>query len=606
MAPTISDVANHSTNEDNPTGAVSFTVGDAGTAAGDLTVSGSSSNTTLVPNANIALGGSGANRTLTVTPAPNKSGTATITVSVSDGAATTTDTFVLTVNAINDQPDAVDDTASADEDGSNVTIGVLSNDDDVEGNTLTITGNTQPPAGEGSVACSATSCTYAPSENFHGTTSFTYTVSDGNGGTDTATVTVNVAATNDAPETNNDSYAVEEDGTLTVGAPGILADDTDLDDLLGPVTALTAALVNGPDDGTLTLNPNGSFTYAPDANFNGTDYFTYRATDGLINGNVATVMINVSPVNDAPGFQLQASPNQTVNEDAAAQTVVGFATNVSAGPANEGGQSVSFDVTDDDHALFSARPEISPGGALTYTPAPDANGAASVTVEARDNGGTVNGGVNTSAEQTFDITVNAVNDVPTVTLNGGAQNAKEGQTKTYHFTAVDPDPGAFDVKDGFPDCGSGGAYVADSLDTTVSGGSFQCRFAEGPEATTVRVQVSDLQGEASNIATKSLTVADVAPTVTLSGPSKAKKGQTATFTFTISDPGEDDFAFVAAYPSCGTGAVLVGTPSIGAGSFACRFVKGPAKPTVAVRVDDLDGGLSNTASQTVKVAKAKK
>ena len=281
VAPTISDVANQSTNEDNPTGAVSFTVGDAGTAAGDLTVSGSSSNTTLVPNANIALGGSGANRTLTVTPAPNKSGTATITLSVIGGAATTTDTFVLTVNATNDQPDAADDIASADEGGSNATIGVLFNDEDVEGNTLTITGNTQPPAGEGSVACSATSCTYAPSENFHGTTSFTYTVSDGNGGTDTATVTVNVAATNDAPETNNDSYAVEEDGTLTVGAPGILADDTDLDDLLGPVTALTAALVNGPDDGTLTLNPNGSFTYAPDANFNGTDYFTYRATDGL-------------------------------------------------------------------------------------------------------------------------------------------------------------------------------------------------------------------------------------------------------------------------------------------------------------------------------------
>jgi Bacterial Ig domain len=495
VAPTISDVANQSTNEDNPTGTVSFTVGDAGTAAGDLTMSGSSSNTTLVPNANIAFDGSGASRTVTVTPAPNKSGTATITLSVSDGAATTTDTFVLTVNATNDQPDAADDITAANEGGSNVTVGVLANDEDIDGDALTITGNTQPPSGEGSVTCSAASCAFAPDADFHGTTEFTYNVSDGNGGTDSATVTANVAATNDAPEANNDSYGVDEDGTLNVGAPGILADDTDLDDLLGPVTALTAALVNGPDDGTLALNANGSFTYAPDANFNGTDSFTYRVNDGAVNGSIATVVINVSPVND----------------------------------------------------------------------------------------------------------------VPTVTLNGDAQDAKEGQTKTYHFTVVDPDSGAFDVKGGFPDCGSGAAYVADSLDTTVSGGSFQCRFLDGPASPIVRVQVSDLQGQVSNIATRTVTVANVAPRISLSGPSTVRMGQVATYRFTaISAPGADISAFAAGYPSCGTGAVLVGTPSIGAGSFACSFVKGPVRTTVAVRVDDLDGGLSNVASRTVNVAEAKK
>jgi formylglycine-generating enzyme required for sulfatase activity len=97
-APTISDIAAQTITEGNNTGAIAFTIGDAQTAAGSLTLSGSSSNTTLVPNANIVFGGSGANRTVTVTPASNQSGTATITVTVSDGSLSTSDTFMLTVN----------------------------------------------------------------------------------------------------------------------------------------------------------------------------------------------------------------------------------------------------------------------------------------------------------------------------------------------------------------------------------------------------------------------------------------------------------------------------------------------------------------------------
>jgi sulfatase modifying factor 1 len=98
-APTISDIAAQSINTGSNTGAVAFTIGDAQTAASSLTLSGSSSNTTLVPNASIAFGGSEASRTVTVTPAIGQSGTATITVTVSDGSLTASDTFVLTVNA---------------------------------------------------------------------------------------------------------------------------------------------------------------------------------------------------------------------------------------------------------------------------------------------------------------------------------------------------------------------------------------------------------------------------------------------------------------------------------------------------------------------------
>jgi formylglycine-generating enzyme required for sulfatase activity len=96
-APTISDIAAQSITVSSNTGALAFTIGDAQTAASSLTLSGSSSNTTLVPNASIVFGGSGANRTVTMTPASAQSGTATITVTVSDGSLTASDTFVLTV-----------------------------------------------------------------------------------------------------------------------------------------------------------------------------------------------------------------------------------------------------------------------------------------------------------------------------------------------------------------------------------------------------------------------------------------------------------------------------------------------------------------------------
>jgi Big-like domain-containing protein len=97
--PTISDIANQSIDQDTATSDIPFTVGDAETPASALTLTGSSSNTTLVPNANITFGGSGTERTLKVTPASGQSGTATITATVSDGNTQTTDTFVLSVAA---------------------------------------------------------------------------------------------------------------------------------------------------------------------------------------------------------------------------------------------------------------------------------------------------------------------------------------------------------------------------------------------------------------------------------------------------------------------------------------------------------------------------
>ena len=116
--PTISDVTDKTTTEDTATPALDFTVGDVERLAASLTVTGGSSNTALVPTANIVFGGSGANRTVTITPAPNQSGTATITMTVSDGdGGTASDSFLLTVTAVNDAPtitDVTDQTTNED------------------------------------------------------------------------------------------------------------------------------------------------------------------------------------------------------------------------------------------------------------------------------------------------------------------------------------------------------------------------------------------------------------------------------------------------------------------------------------------------------------
>jgi VCBS repeat-containing protein len=106
---------------------------------------------------------------------------------------------------------------------------------------------------------------------------------------------------NSPPTAVADSYTLNEDNTLNVAAPGVLGNDTDSDG-----DTLTAELVNDVDNGTLTFNQNGSFTYEPDENFNGSDSFTYKANDGTADSNVATVSITVNSVNDAPTITVVA------------------------------------------------------------------------------------------------------------------------------------------------------------------------------------------------------------------------------------------------------------------------------------------------------------
>src|SRR5581483_10676198 len=144
---------------------------------------------------------------------------------------------------------------------------------------------------------------------------------------------------------------------------------TDID---SPPSAITFALVAGSaTNGTVVVNANGAYTFTPAADFNGTATFQFTASDGIATGAPATVTITVSAVNDAPGFA--KGPDVAVNEDSVAFSAA-WATNVSAGPANESGQTLTFTVTNSNTALFAVQPAISAAGVLTFTPAPNAFG----------------------------------------------------------------------------------------------------------------------------------------------------------------------------------------------------------------------------------------
>ena len=223
--------------------------------------------------------------------------------------------MTITVTAVNDAPAAADDAYSTAEDTA-LTVaapGVLGNDSDPEGNPLSAAVGSGPSHGTLTLNANG-GFTYTPAADFNGSDTFTYKASDGSAQSNLATVTITVTPVSDPPTATNDTYSTAEDTPHTVPTPGVLANDTDPDS-----STLTAAVVTGPGHGTLTLNANGAFTYTPAANYNGPDTFTYRASDGSLTSDPATVTITVTPVNDAP--TLAVAPGGTCGSNDRSGTI---------------------------------------------------------------------------------------------------------------------------------------------------------------------------------------------------------------------------------------------------------------------------------------------
>ena len=403
-APTaVADAA--TTAEDTPIPAINVLGNDTDPDGDPLTVTAA-----IAPNGTVTIN---PDNTLNYVPNPNFNGTDIITYTISDGdGGFSTATVTVTVTSVNDAPVAVNDSATTNEDQP-VTIGVLGNDSDVDGDPLTVTAASSP---NGTVVINPDgTISFTPAPNFNGPTTITYTISDGNGGTATATVNVTVNAVNDAPVANPSTATTNEDTPVTVP---VLANDTDIDG--DPLTVTAASAPNG----TVTINPDGTVTYTPNANFNGTDTITYTISDGQGGFSTSTVTVTVNAVNDAP-TATPIAPQVDNDNDAVNVPVAGNFSDLD-------GNTLTFTATG-----LPAGLSISPTGVITGTidraasqGGPNADGIYSVTVTASDgNGGTVS--------QTFSWTVE--NPPPVATDDSATTNEDAPVTIAVLTNDSDPD-----------------------------------------------------------------------------------------------------------------------------------------------------------------------
>jgi gliding motility-associated-like protein len=297
--------------------------------------------------------------------------------------------------------------------------------------------------------------TFTPAADASGSATITVVIQDdggtANGGVDQSTAitfTLALDAVNDAPSfAKGADVAVNEN----VATQSIAGWATDLSSGPADESGQSLSFLVTNDNNTLfsvqpAIDASGTLTFTPASDVWGEVTVTVALQDdgGTANGGVdesaaTTFTLSIQPSNKAPGFTKGA--DIVVNEDAPAQSVAAWATNLSAGLASESAQSLSFLVSNDNQALFSAQPAINASGTLTFTPAPDAWGLATVTVALQDDGGTANGGVDQSATITFTITLNSVNDAPSVNFIDDVTATVNSEPFTVTLTGLDPGPG---------------------------------------------------------------------------------------------------------------------------------------------------------------------
>ena len=449
-APTITDIADTNIAEDGVTSALAFTIGDVETAAGSLTVTATSSDTTLIPNANLAFGGSGAARTLAATPAANQFGTATIMVTVSDGTVTTSDTFVLTVTAVNDAPTITDiaDTSIA-EDGATSSLAFTIGDVETAAGSLTVAATSSDPTlipntnlvfgGSGA----ARTLTVTPAANQFGTATLTVTVSDGTA-TTSDTFVLTVTAVNDAPTLAAIAVSGTEDTTFTFAAADFTGVYADIEST--PLVNITVATL--PATGLLKLSGInvtagqvipaanlGNLTYVPAVNENGAKTFTVTASDGGLSSAAATVTLTLAAVNDAPTLAAIAvsGTEDTTFIFAAADFTGGYSDIESTALASITVATLPATGLLKLSGTNVTASQVIPAanlGNLTYVPAANENGAKTFTVTASD-------GTASSTATTVTMTLAAVNDAPTLTSIANQTTLSGTATAALAFTVGD-------------------------------------------------------------------------------------------------------------------------------------------------------------------------
>ena len=382
-------------------------------------------------------------------PDADYNGPVTFDYVVTDGNATDTGTVNGTVTAVNDAPVATDDPFTVAEDGS-VTLDLLANDTDLDGDTLsiesingvTLTGSAQTlMVPNGTVAIDAMGVvTFAPDADYNGPVSFDYVVTDGNA-TDTGTVNGTVTAVNDAPVATDDPFTVAEDGSVTLD---LLANDTDLDgdtlsiESINGVTLTGSAQTLMVPNGTVTIDAMGVVTFTPDADYNGPVSFDYVVTDGNAT-DTGTVNGTVTAVNDAP---VATDDPFTVAEDGSVTL------DLLANDTDLDGDVLSIESINGVTLTGSAQTLMVPNGTvaidamgvITFTPDADYNGPVSFDYVVTDGNATDTGTVNGTVTAVPDMAV-ITGDATGAVTEDIAVTGMGTLTDTGNLTVIDPDAG---------------------------------------------------------------------------------------------------------------------------------------------------------------------
>lgn len=567
QGPTISQVSDRTIAEDASTGALGFTVGHPSIAAGSLTVTASSSNPALVPQANLVLGGSGSSRTVTATPAANASGSTTITLVVSDGSLTATTSFVLTVNPVNDAP-AISNIADQST-SMNTARGPISftiGDVETAAGSLTLAGGSSNPTlvpvsaivfgGSGANR----TVTVTPAANQTGTATITVTVGDG-ARTASDTFVLSVSAVNTAPTVSDiPNQTINEDSATAALAFTVGDAETAAGSLIVTAASSNTSLV---PNGNILLEGSGAsrtVTVGPAANRSGTATITVTASDGQLSGS-DTFVLTVNAVNDRP--TIGGIANRSISED----TVMG-PVSFTVGDVDNNAGSLTVTASSSNTALVP-QANLVVGGSdssrtITATPVANASGSTTITLQVSD-------GLLT-ASRSFDLTVTAVNDAPLI-------GSVPDQT-TVQDTAIGPIP--FTVGDVETSAGSLTVVgVSDNLNLVpgagiVLGGSGADRTvtitpAAGQSGTaTVTLTVSDGQATASvqfRLTVDPLTLPPPWMSQDVGGPGLAGSASLQNGTFTVLGGGAniggvaDQFQYVWQTLS-GDGEIRARVPSV--------------------------------------------
>ena len=368
------------------------------------------------------------------TPNANYNGSDSFVVTISDGkGGTTTSRINIGINPVNDAPVSSDQNLTTPED---VALNGQVVATDIEGDTLAYAVSGQPANGSVSLNPATGGFVYTPNANYNGSDSFVVTISDGNGGTTTSRINIGVTPVNDAPVASNVNLTTPEDTPIS---SQISASDIDGD-------SLTFTVTGSPANGSVSLNPaTGTFTYSPNANYNGSDSFTVTISDGNGGATTSLVSIGVTPVNDVP---VTSNQNLTTPED----TPINGAISAS----DPDGDTLAYSVSG---APANGSVVLNPAtGGFTYTPNTAYSGSDSFVVTISDgNGGTTTSTVNIGVTPVAATTVSSITS-PSIT---------EGADLVYDVTLSGP------AKSGTSlayNLGGGSAVAADYGTATFSNG----------------------------------------------------------------------------------------------------------------------------------------